>query len=391
MTAALDFDPKDPVALTAALVRCPSVTPEEGGALALLERVLAPHGFVCTRVDRGGVSNLYARLGAAGPVLGFAGHTDVVPVGDSGAWTRDPFGAEIAEGRLWGRGAVDMKSGVAAFVAAVLRRLESDGPPSGSLALVITGDEEGDAIDGTRALLDWMEAQGERLDGCIVGEPTSKASLGDQIKIGRRGSLNTQVVAIGRQGHAAYPEVALNPLPPLMRLLDGLASATLDEGTEHFQPSTLALTSVDTGNPASNVIPASARGAFNIRFNDSHTAETLEAWIRAQAATISEATEVQFEITFKRSGPSFLTPPGALSEAASIAVEQEIGTRPAFSTGGGTSDARFIKDHCPVIELGLVGDTMHQVDENAPVADIERLCKVYGRVIEQFFKEASVA
>ncbi len=391
MTAALDFDPKDPVALTAALVRCPSVTPEEGGALALLAQVLAPLGFACTRVDRGDVSNLYARLGSTGPVLGFAGHTDVVPVGDSGAWTRDPFGAEIAEGRLWGRGAVDMKSGVAAFVAALLRRLESDGPPSGSLALVITGDEEGDAIDGTRALLDWMEAQGERLDGCIVGEPTSKASLGDQIKIGRRGSLNTQVVAIGHQGHAAYPEAALNPLPALMRLLDGLASATLDEGTEHFQPSTLALTSVDTGNPASNVIPASARGAFNIRFNDSHTAETLEAWIRAQAAAISEATEVQFEITFKRSGPSFLTPPGALSEAASIAVEQETGQRPAFSTGGGTSDARFIKDHCPVIELGLVGDTMHQVDENAPVEDIERLCRVYGRVIEQFFKAGSGA
>ena len=383
--AASPQTPLDPVALTKALIACPSVTPEEGGALGLLEAALTPAGFRCQRVDRGGIANLFARWGdpSAGPSFAFAGHTDVVPVGDRAAWSADPFGAEMRDGALWGRGAVDMKSGVAAFVAASVRIAARN--PSGSIALLITGDEEGDAEHGTRALLDWMASAGERIDACVVGEPTSLETLGDVMKIGRRGSLTADIVAQGRQGHTAYPDRALNPVPPLVRLLDGLARAELDAGSAHFQPSHLALTTIDVGNPASNVIPAQATARMNLRFNDAHHGEDLVAWIEDQAARVSAESGVAFAVGAKISGEAFLTEPGALSSLVSDAVEAETGSRPAMTTGGGTSDARFIKDVCPVVEFGLVGTTMHQVDEHVPVDQIVALERIYGGVLERRF------
>ena len=378
--------PTDAVALTADLIRCPSVTPEEGGALALLEATLAGAGFTCTRVDRGGVANLYARWGAKGHArtFGFNGHTDVVPVGDAAAWTHPPFGAEAVDGVLFGRGATDMKSGVAAFAAAAIDFV-TETPPDGAVVLAITGDEEGDATDGTVALLDWMETQGEAMSACLVGEPTCPQRMGEMIKIGRRGSMTAWFTVRGVQGHSAYPHRAKNPLPAMARLMDRLASHELDRGTDHFDASTLAVVTIDTGNAATNVIPAECRAAVNIRFNDTHTGAGLTDWLQAEADRIAGEFDLRVEMKVKVSGESFLTPPGPLSDLVSAAVEAETGVRPELSTTGGTSDARFIKSHCPVVEFGLVGKTMHQVDESVEIDQIHQLKRIYGRILADYF------
>jgi succinyl-diaminopimelate desuccinylase len=379
-------DPVDPVALTAALIRCPSVTPAEGGALGVLQAVLEPAGFACTRVDRGGIANLYARWGAKGAnrSFGFNGHVDVVPPGDRAAWTADPFGAEVRDGWMYGRGAVDMKSGVAAFAAAACDFVRQT-PPDGAVILAITGDEEGVATDGTVALLDWMAAQGERMTACLVGEPTCPETFGEAMKIGRRGSLTAQVRVAGVQGHSAYPHRAKNAALALVDLLARLTAAPLDAGTDHFDPSNLAVTTIDVGNPASNVIPGAARATVNIRFNDRHTGATLTAWLQDHAAAVAGATGCGVEISVSVSGEAFLTPPGPLSGLVAAAVRTETGVTPALSTSGGTSDARFVKDHCPVVEFGLVGRTMHQVDERVEVAQIGRLKAVYARILRDYF------
>ncbi len=378
--------PLDPVELTADLVRCASVTPAEAGALQHLQAILSAAGFECIRVDRGGVANLFARWGPRGHArsFGFNGHTDVVPAGDATAWSVDPFGAQIRDGHLWGRGATDMKSGVAAFAAAAVDFV-TDTPPDGAVILAITGDEEGDAIDGTSALLDWMAQNGEAMSVCLVGEPTCPERLGDTIKIGRRGSMTAYFTATGIQGHAAYPHRARNPVPAVARLIDRLSRDVLDEGTEHFDPSTLAATTIDTGNSANNVIPATCRATVNIRFNDAHDSVSLTQWLRSEADAVASQTGVSIDMTVKVSGESFLTPPGALSDLVSSVVRQETGVTPELSTSGGTSDARFVKDHCPVVEFGLVGKTMHQVDERVEVAQIEALKRIYRRILERYF------
>ncbi|OWJ73599.1 succinyl-diaminopimelate desuccinylase [Haematobacter massiliensis] len=374
----------DPVALTAALIRCPSVTPEEGGALLLMERVLTEAGFACTRVDRNGIANLFARWGNGGngQSFGFNGHTDVVPPGEG--WSHDPFCGEVIGAEIWGRGATDMKSGVAAFVAAAVDFVQET-PPDGSIVITLTGDEEGDGVDGTTAILDWMEAEGERMDVCLVGEPTCPERLGDMMKIGRRGSMSAFLTAKGFQGHSAYPHRAKNPLTGLVRLLDRLASHALDTGTDHFDASTLAITTVDTGNKATNVIPAEARATVNIRFNDTHSSQSLTDWIRQEADRVTEETGITFELRTKVSGEAFLTPPGPLSDLVARAVEAETGITPALSTTGGTSDARFVRRHCPVVEFGLVGKTMHQRDERVEVAQITGLKAIYTRILRDYF------
>lgn len=376
----------DPVELTAALVRCPSVTPNEGGALVLLEQLLSPAGFACTRVDRNGTSNLFARWGRKGAnrTFGFNGHTDVVPTGDPSLWTADPFGAEIRDGWLYGRGATDMKSGVAAFAAAAIDFVTTTAP-DGAIVLAITGDEEGDATDGTVALLDWMAAESEAMSVCLVGEPTCPERLGEAMKIGRRGSLTAHVTVTGVQGHSAYPHRARNPLTAMVRLLDRLASHELDAGTDHFDPSTLAIVTIDTGNPASNVIPAETRATVNIRFNDLHSGGSLARWLGSEANAVAKAMGVTVKVSVKVSGEAFLTPPGPLSDLVADAVQAETGIRPALSTSGGTSDARFVKAHCPVVEFGLVGQTMHQVDERVEIAQIHRLKAIYGRMLATYF------
>ncbi|SFJ74792.1 succinyl-diaminopimelate desuccinylase [Jannaschia pohangensis] len=379
----------DPVALTADLVRCPSVTPTEGGALVLLEGLLSGAGFDCTRVDRNGTSNLYARWGARGHArtFGFNGHTDVVPVGDVAAWTHDPFGAVIEDGWLYGRGATDMKSGVAAFAAAAIDFV-ADTPPDGAVVLAITGDEEGDATDGTVALLDWMDRQGERLDVCLVGEPTNPDHMGQMMKIGRRGSLTAWFTFRGKQGHSAYPHRALNPLPAMARMMARLSDHVLDEGTDHFDASTLAVVTMDVGNPATNVIPAEGRATVNIRFNDAHSGAGLIAWLQDEVDRIVGETGVSVSMETKVSGESFLTPPGALSALVSEAVQLETNRVPEMSTTGGTSDARFVKDHCPVVEFGLVGHRMHAVDERVRVEQIHQLKAIYGRILTRYFADA---
>ena len=378
----------DPVSLTADLVRCPSVTPEEGGAIDLLEQLLEKNGFSCTRIVRGQVSNLFAKWGTGrnGRVFGFNGHTDVVPVGDLSSWTVDPFGAEIKEGYLYGRGATDMKSGVAAFVASAIDFV-SNKPPDGSIVITITGDEEGEAVDGTVAILDWMKQNGEKIDHCLVGEPTSPSQMGEMMKIGRRGSMNAKITAIGIQGHSAYPDRANNPIVAMVKLLDKLESHQLDVGTEHFDPSTLAITSVDTGNKASNVIPAVTKAAVNIRFNDSHSGSSLVSWLKDEIEKVSAEYGIKFETDFKISGESFITPPGELSDLISEAVKKELGVTPKLSTTGGTSDARFIKDMCPVTEFGLVGKTMHAVDEKVETKQINQLKEIYYRILEAYFEK----
>ncbi|PYE84696.1 succinyl-diaminopimelate desuccinylase [Pseudoroseicyclus aestuarii] len=376
----------DPVALTADLIRCPSVTPEEGGALTLLEGLLSQAGFECTRTDRNGTPNLYARWGRRGAnrSFGFNGHTDVVPVGNPGDWSVDPFGAVQKDGYLWGRGATDMKSGVAAFAAAAIDFV-TDTPPDGAVILAITGDEEGLGTDGTRAILDWMDEAGEAMSHCIVGEPTCPETFGEMIKIGRRGSLTARITATGVQGHSAYPHRAKNPLTAMVALLHRLDTAELDQGTAHFDPSTLAVVTVDTGNPATNVIPAQSRATVNIRFNDRHSGASLSDWLQAEAAEVAKATGVRLDLDITVSGESFITPPGELSALVSAAVEAETGAAPVLSTTGGTSDARFVKDHCPVVELGLVGKTMHAVDERVEIAQIHRLKTVYARILTDYF------
>lgn len=383
------FPATDPVELTRDLIRCPSVTPEEGGALVLLEDRLSAAGFSCTRIDRGGVSNLFARWGSPNArSLGFNGHTDVVPVGDRAAWSVDPFCAEIRDGYLYGRGATDMKSGVAAWVCAAIDFVSSvpvNTAENAALIITITGDEEGDATDGTTAILDWMAANSEGMDACVVGEPTCPETMGDMMKIGRRGSMTAFFTARGVQGHAAYPHRALNPVPALAGLVADLAAHKLDDGTEHFDASSLAVTTFDTGNPATNVIPAQCSATVNIRFNDAHSSAGLIDWLQAEATRAANDTGVDIEMTTKVSGESFVTPPGALSDLIANAVEAETGKRPEASTTGGTSDARFVKDICPVVEFGLVGKTMHEVDERVEVAQIGQLKDIYARIIRDYF------
>ncbi|MCA0908308.1 succinyl-diaminopimelate desuccinylase [Ruegeria marisrubri] len=376
----------DPVQLTADLIRCPSVTPAEGGALVLLGSVLAEAGFECTRVDRGGVSNLFARWGQKGHPrsFGFNGHTDVVPVGDEAAWTMPPFGAEIRDGVMYGRGATDMKSGVAAFAAAAIDFVR-DTPPDGAIILTITGDEEGDALDGTTALLDYMDGADEHMSVCLVGEPTCPNKMGEMMKIGRRGSMTAWFTITGVQGHSAYPHRAKNPLPAMARLMDRLAGQELDQGTDHFDASTLAVVTIDTGNAATNVIPAQCKGTVNIRFNDLHSGASLSDWLKSEADQVAAQFGVEIDVAIKISGESFLTPPGPLSDLVAKAVEAETGATPELSTTGGTSDARFIKNHCPVVEFGLVGRTMHQVDESVELAQIQQLKSIYTRILTDYF------
>lgn len=371
----------DPVGLAADLIRCASVTPKDEGARDLLAGWLRRLGFDCHDVDSatGGplIRNLYARRGVDGVNFCFAGHTDVVPVGAS-SWTVEPFAGTVANGRLYGRGAADMKGAIACFVAAVARFLEQ-GEAGGSISLLITGDEEGPAVDGTVKVLDWMVGRGERIDYCVVGEPTNPNRLGEMMKIGRRGSLNGRLRVFGTQGHAAYPHLADNPIPRLLAMLEALTAQPLDHGSPHFQASTLTLTTVDVGNPATNVIPAEARAGFNIRFNDLHSGASLEQWLRQTL----DAVGGEYELTVEVSGESFLTEPGALSQAVADCAQAVTGLRPEASTTGGTSDARFIKNHCPVVEFGLVSQTMHKVDEHVVVADLEALTLVYLGVLDR--------
>jgi succinyl-diaminopimelate desuccinylase len=392
----MSFDTKDPVALTQALIRCESVTPDEGGALSLLESVLTPAGFTCHRMtfSESGtpdVENLYARIGSGQPHICFAGHTDVVPPGNLEAWSVPPFGGEIRDGILYGRGAVDMKGGVACFAAAALRYLAGKGGKlDGSISFLITGDEEGPSINGTMKMLDWLRARGEKVSACIVGEPSNPEALGDEIKIGRRGSLTAEIVVHGRQGHSAYPHKADNPLPKLARIVDRLSSVEIDRGTEHFEPSNLQVTVFSVPNRAANVIPAEARATFNIRYNDTWRRPTIEAWVREQCASAAATIGARYDLEFAGTGDVFLTSPSlagssVLVETLSAAIKTETGRTPKLSTGGGTSDARFIKDLCPVVEFGLVNKTIHAVDEHVPVSDLEQLTAIYERFLPSYF------
>ncbi|HEY1753076.1 MAG TPA: succinyl-diaminopimelate desuccinylase [Caulobacteraceae bacterium] len=380
----------DPVALTQALIRCASVTPADAGAMDVVEAALAGLGFDCRRMKFGEIENLYARHGLQRPNLCFAGHTDVVPVGDAAAWRSGPFEARIEDGVLIGRGATDMKSAIAAFIAAAAGALEA-GEVRGSLSLLITGDEEGVAVDGTKAVVAALAAEGEALDACVVGEPSSSALFGDMIKIGRRGSLNAYITVEGVQGHSAYPHRAANPIPVLIRLLSALQARALDEGYPEFQPSNLQVTTVDVGNPATNVIPATAKARLNIRFNPVHTGASLARWIEAEAATAGEGFAGKVSVRVQVSGEAFLTEPGDFVRLVADTVAEVAGRRPELSTTGGTSDARFIRALCPVVELGLVGATMHAVDERTPVAEIHQLAEVYRRLIRRYFQAASPA
>ncbi|MDR7036931.1 succinyl-diaminopimelate desuccinylase [Methylobacterium sp. BE186] len=383
--------PHSPLDLAQALIRCPSVTPEEGGALDLMGRILGEAGFAVERPvfsepGTPDIDNLYARIGTAEPCLLLAGHTDVVPPGEAGAWRHGPFSGEVTEGVLYGRGAVDMKGGIACLMAATLDFLGARGPDfGGSIAFLITGDEEGPAVNGTVKLLAWAQGRGERFDHCLLGEPTNPSRLGEMIKIGRRGSLTGKITVHGRQGHVAYPHRAENPIPGMLRLASALVAEPIDGGTAHFDASNLEFTTIDVGNAATNVIPADARAVFNIRFNEGWTADRLGAEIRRRLESAAGNT-VRFSLDLQPSNsPAFLTRPDAFVDLVGEAIEAETGLRPALSTTGGTSDARFIKDACPVVEFGLVGETMHQVDERVPVADLDRLTAIYRRVLESYF------
>jgi succinyl-diaminopimelate desuccinylase len=380
----------DPVSLAQDLIRCHSVTPEDGGALGVLEKALGALGFRCQRLrfETAGtapVDNLYARLGTGEPHFCFAGHTDVVPPGDVKAWRFDPFAAEIKDGVLFGRGAADMKSSIAAFVAAAARYVSERGKPEGSIGLLITGDEEGPSINGTKAMLGWLKEKGERIDHCLVGEPTSTARSGDTIKIGRRGNMQIRLAVKGVQGHTAYPHKALNPIPILSEIVVRLASRPLDAGTPHFEPSTLVFTTFDVGNPATNVSPAEARASCNIRFNDLHTPETLKQHVEQIANNVVHELGGDVAIETTVGGVAFLTTPGPFITLVSDAIARVTNMRPDLSTSGGTSDARFIKDFCPVAEVGLPGGTMHKVDECVPVDEIRKLTDIYAAVLESYF------
>jgi succinyl-diaminopimelate desuccinylase len=380
----------DPIALAQELIRCPSVTPADAGALDILAAALETLGFTCHRLrfSEAGtpdVDNLYARIGTRAPHFCFAGHTDVVPVGRTESWSVDPFGAAIHGDQLFGRGASDMKGAIAAFVAAAERVLAHAPALPGSISLLITGDEEGPAINGTVKVLRWLEARGERIDVCVVGEPTNPTVLGEMAKIGRRGSLNGRLSVDGVQGHVAYPDLADNPVPKLVRLLAALDAEHLDEGTPHFQRSNLEITTVDVGNPITNVIPASASAGFNVRFNDLHTGAALSERLRRRL----DAESIPYRLELAISGEASLTPPGPLSALLARACRTVLDREPELSTTGGTSDARFIRTHCPVVEFGLVSQTMHKVDERAALADIRRLAEVYAVMLEDFLGRAA--
>lgn len=372
--------PASALDLARKLIRCPSVTPRDEGALEVLASFLRPLGFTCEILTFGEVSNLFARLGEGSPHFCFAGHTDVVPAGDEAAWTHPPFGAEVESGVLYGRGAVDMKGGVAASAAAAALYLERHGPPKGSISFLITGDEEGPAINGTAKVLEWMQKNGHVPDACLVGEPTNPEALGDELKIGRRGSLTGYLTVAGKQGHVAYPQLADNPLPRLCRMLDVLSGTVFDQGSAHFPPSNLEITTIDTGNTADNVIPAKARASFNIRFSDRWTGPELEAKIRS----ILDGVDPRYALEMRCGAESFITRPGELSNLVSSAVEEVTGRKPELSTKGGTSDARFIHHYCPVVEFGLINKTAHHIDERAAVADLETLSEIYVRVLELY-------
>lgn len=381
----------DPVALSEALIRRPSVTPADAGALDVLQSALEGLGFRCERLrfseaGTDDVDNLYARFGDSAPNFCFAGHTDVVPAGDVAAWQSDPFVPRREGDLIYGRGAADMKCAIAAFVAAAQRVIaaNTDGL-AGSISFLITGDEEGPAINGTRKVLQWMADNGERIDHCLVGEPTNPMQLGDMIKIGRRGSLSAWITVRGVQGHVAYPHLAANPVPPLLEILRRLDARELDRGNDHFQPSNLEITSVDVGNPTTNVIPAEAGAILNIRFNDAHNSAGLSDWIRRECKAVCDAMGGEFALRLHVTGEAFLTPPGSLSTQLADAVETVLGRRPELSTSGGTSDARFIKDHCPVVEFGLVGQSMHKVDEHASVQDVAALTEIYYLLLSSYF------
>ena len=381
----------DPLNLSQALIKCPSVTPDTGEALDVLQDILSEMGFRCEQVnfsaaDTPDVNNLYAKFGHSSPNFCFAGHTDVVPVGDLKAWTVDPFGAEIKKGMLCGRGASDMKTAIACFVAAVSRFIDTrDNNFKGSISLLITGDEEGPAINGTKKLLEWITEKGDVLDACLVGEPTNPNELGDMIKIGRRGSLNGYLTVSGTQGHTAYPHLADNPIHLIVKMLETITSKELDQGTDHFQASTIQVSTIDVDNPATNVIPAKARATFNVRFNDLHKATDIERWLREEFDTVTKQTDGSYDLITKVSGEAFLSPPGQLSAVLSGAVTEVTGRTPVLSTSGGTSDARFIKDYCPVAEFGMVGATMHKIDESVKLVDLEALTAIYTTTLENYF------
>ena len=382
----------DPVAITRDLLRCPSVTPAEGGALSFLETTLKAAGFTVHRMTfsepgTDAVENFYARIGTEAPNLVFAGHTDVVPPGDESAWQHPPFSGEIDKGELFGRGAVDMKGGIGCAVAAVLDHLAANGgkPKKGSISFLITGDEESIAVNGTPKLLDWVAQRGEKFDHCILGEPSNQEELGDTIKIGRRGSLNGHLIVHGRQGHVAYPHRADNPVRGIVRLIDALLSEPLDNGNANFQPSNLEFVSVDVGNKTVNLIPGQASAMFNIRFNDCHTQESLRSLIESRAAKAAGG-KINFSFKWEPSNANvFVTKPGPFTELVASAAEEVTGRKPELSTTGGTSDARFITNYCPVVEFGLVGQTMHAVDERVPVADLRALTAIYRKIIDRYF------
>lgn len=384
-----DITRGDPVQLLKALIRCPSVTPETAGVFEVLEAVLKPLGFVCTRLRFEGdgsypVDNLFASRGTRGRHLLFAGHTDVVPPGDATSWSHPPFAGEIADGRIYGRGAADMKSGIAAFIAAVARAVADGSADKGVISLAITNDEEADAVNGTEKLMAWATAQGHRFDFSIVGEPSSAVRLGDSIKIGRRGSLNGRITVTGVQGHVAYPEKARNPVPVLAAVVVAL-SGKLDDGTAHFPPSNLEFTSVDVDNETTNVIPEKTVARFNVRYNDSWTPETLEATLREHLDGLDAGgCSISLEVV-GRPSRSFLSAPGGAVEMLCSTIERLAGARPELSTAGGTSDARFVAQYCPVVECGLPGPSMHKVDENVALADVEGLTALYAAFITDYF------
>lgn len=371
----------DPVEITRALIRCPSTTPDDAGAQKMLRDILQDNGFLCTALSFGSVPNLFARLGTSAPFLCFAGHTDVVPPGDEKAWTYPPFEGAQSNGRLYGRGAVDMKGGIGCFVAALQAFLKKYGKPKGSIGLLITGDEEGPAVDGTVKVLEWMKDHGHSIDHCLVGEPSNPEKLGDEIKIGRRGSLTVRLSVKGKQGHVAYPHKADNPVPRLVRILDALLGAVLDRGSAHFQPSHIEITSIDVGNRVENMIPAQASAVFNVRFSDRWTGPALEAKLRE----IMDRASPDYTATFICGAESFVSPVGDFSRLVAQAVEDVTGRKPAASTKGGTSDARFIARYCPVVEFGLINATAHQVDECVEIDDLYVLTAVYGRILERYF------
>ena len=379
----------DPVEFASALIKRPSVTPADAGALDTLQSGLESLGFVCKRYPFGEgearVDNLYARLGIDAPNFCFAGHTDVVPAGDESKWSQDPFAGDIKDGQLLGRGAADMKGAIAAFVGAVSELLSSGWIPKGSISFLITGDEEGPAINGTRKLLKAIADEGEVIDHCLVGEPTNPNQMGEMVKNGRRGSFNADITVTGKQGHVAYPHLALNPVPTLLGILNALQSRHLDEGSEFFQPSNLEITTVDIGNPTENMIPETARARFNIRFNIHHSGASLTQWLEAILAEAREGFDGTVDVKMRISGESFLTPPGKLTDIIQDAAEHILGRRPELSTSGGTSDARFITNYAPVAEFGLVGATMHQVNERVDIADIDTLTAIYTDVLKRYF------